>query len=167
MSYTDKFEAFSLIKNGSTYKLLPFSEQQNDQIKTTQDKTSTDKKTKQKKINKKSEQQEYDNNLKTKHKKQSTKNGKKNNNFVFLKKLKHFFNQNINTPFVVTNLKRFVFMIGKYILHNPFDVYNFLFLNKKQILKTNLINLTKILKLMNKKQMKFICKFAKKKLNNI
>ena len=52
MSYTDKFEAFSLIKNGSTYKLLPFSEQQNDQIKTTQDKTSTDKKTKQKKIKK-------------------------------------------------------------------------------------------------------------------
>jgi hypothetical protein len=50
MSYTDKFEAFSLIKNGSTYKLLPFSEQQNDQIKTTQDKTSTDKKTKQNKI---------------------------------------------------------------------------------------------------------------------
>ena len=48
MSYTDKFEAFSLIKNGSTYKLVHFSEQQNDKIKTTQDKTSTDKKTKQK-----------------------------------------------------------------------------------------------------------------------
>ena len=70
MSYTDKFEAFSLIKNGSTYKLLPFSEQQNDKIKTTQDKTSTDKKTKNKNKKIQSEKQEYDNNLNTKHKKQ-------------------------------------------------------------------------------------------------
>ena len=30
MSYTDKFEAFSLIKNNSTYKLFNFSEQQNE-----------------------------------------------------------------------------------------------------------------------------------------
>ena len=46
MSYTDKFEAFSIIKNGSTYKVLPFSEQQNKQIKTIQDKKSTNKKNK-------------------------------------------------------------------------------------------------------------------------
>ena len=105
--------------------------------------------------------------LDIKHKKHSKKEGKKYNNFIFLKKLKHFFNKNINTPFVVTNLKRFVFMIGKYILHNPFEVYNFLFSNKKQILKTNLISLSKILKLMNKKQIKFVSKFAKQKLNNI
>ena len=105
--------------------------------------------------------------MNTKHNKQSKTKGKKDNNFLFLKKLKHFFNQNINTPFVVTNLKRFVFMIGNYILHNPLEVYNFLFLNKTQIVKTNLINLSKILKLMNKKQIKFVSKFAKKKLKNI
>ena len=46
MSYTDKFEAFSIIKNGTTYKVLPFSEQQNKQITTSQDKNSTNKKTK-------------------------------------------------------------------------------------------------------------------------
>ena len=48
MSYTDKFEAFSLIKNGSTYKLFHFSEQKNDKIETTEDKTLTNKKTKNK-----------------------------------------------------------------------------------------------------------------------
>ena len=53
MSYTDKFEAFSIIKNGTTYKVLPFSEQQNKQITTSQDKNSTNKnkKTKLKKKN--------------------------------------------------------------------------------------------------------------------
>ena len=49
MSYTDKFEAFSIIKNGTTYKVLPFSEQQNKQITTSQDKNSTNKKTNKKK----------------------------------------------------------------------------------------------------------------------
>ena len=95
------------------------------------------------------------------------KKGEKYNNFIFFKKLKHFFNQNINTPFVVKNLKKFVFMIGNYILNNPFEVYNFLFLNKQKIIKKNLINLSKILKLMNKKQIKFVSKFAKKTLKNI
>jgi hypothetical protein len=51
MSYTDKFEAFSIIKNGTTYKVLPFSEQQNKQIKTSQDKNSTNKKTNKRKEN--------------------------------------------------------------------------------------------------------------------
>lgn len=58
-------------------------------------------------------------------------------------------------------------MIGNYILNNPFEVYNFLFLNKQKIIKKNLINLSKILKLMNKKQIKFVSKFAKKTLKNI
>jgi hypothetical protein len=49
MLYTDKFEAFSIIKNGTTYKVLPFSEQQNKQITTSQDKNSTNKKKKKKK----------------------------------------------------------------------------------------------------------------------
>jgi hypothetical protein len=53
MSYTDKFEAFSIIKNGTTYKVLPFSEQQNKQITTSQDKNSTNEKTNKKNKNKK------------------------------------------------------------------------------------------------------------------
>ena len=70
MSYTDKFEAFSLIKNGSTYKLVPFSEERNDKIKTTQDKPLKDKKNKNKNEKIQNEKQEYENNLNTKHKKQ-------------------------------------------------------------------------------------------------
>lgn len=166
MSYTDKFEAFSIIKNGSTYKVIPFSEQKSKQIETIEDENSAiNKKAKQK--TKTKTKKKYNKKFNIKHKKHSKKEIKKYNNFIFLKKLKHFFNKNINTPFVVTNLNRFVFMIGKYILHNPFEVYNFLFSNKKQILKTNLISLSKILKLMNKKQIKFVSKFAKQKLNNI
>jgi hypothetical protein len=167
MSYTDKFEAFSIIKNGSTYKVIPFSEQKNKQLETIEDENSTITKQAKKKTKKKIIKKKYNTKLDIKHKKHSKKEGKKYNNFIFLKKLKHFFNKNINTPFVVTNLKRFVFMIGKYILHNPFEVYNFLFSNKKQILKTNLISLSKILKLMNTKQIKFVSKFAKQKLNNM
>ena len=41
MSYTDKFEAFSIIKNGSTYKVIPFSEQKNKQLETIEDENST------------------------------------------------------------------------------------------------------------------------------
>ena len=41
MSYTDKFEAFSIIKNGSTYKVIPFSEQKNKQIEKIEDENST------------------------------------------------------------------------------------------------------------------------------
>ena len=167
MSYTDKFEAFSIIKNGSTYKVIPFSEQKNKQIETIEDEKSTITKKAKQKTNKKIKKKEYNKKLNIKHKKHSKKEGKKYNNFIFFFKLKQFFNKNINTPFVVTNLKRFVFMIGKYILHNPFEVYNFLFSNKTKILKTNLISLSKILKLMNKKQIKFVSKFAKQKLNNI
>lgn len=167
MSYTDKFEAFSIIKNGSTYKVIPFSEQKNKQIEKIEDENSTITQKSSQKQKQKIKKKEYNKQLNKEHKKHSKKQGKKYNNFIFLKKLKQFFNKNIKTPFVVTNLKRFVFMIGKYILHNPFEVYNFLFSNKKQILKTNLISLSKILKLMNKKQIKFVSKFAKQKLNNI
>jgi len=151
MAYTHKFEAFSLVKDGSIYKILPFNEQQKSTIETSQDKKTTNKTPKQKKKIIKNEKNENNNKLNIKNKKHFKKKGEKSNNFIFLNKLKKFFNKNINTPFVVTNLKRFVFMIGNYILHNPFEVYNFLFFNKKQILKTNLISLSKILKLMNKK----------------
>ena len=44
MSYTDKFEAFSLIKNGSTYKLFHFSDQQNEKIEKCEDEKETNKK---------------------------------------------------------------------------------------------------------------------------
>ena len=38
MAYTHKFEAFSLVKEGSIYKILPFNEQQKSTIETSQDK---------------------------------------------------------------------------------------------------------------------------------
>ena len=53
MSYTDKFEAFSIIKNGSTYKVIPFSEQKNKQLETIEDENSTITKQAKKKTKKK------------------------------------------------------------------------------------------------------------------
>ena len=89
---------------------------------------------KNKKIkNKKIEKKEYNINLNKKHKKHSKKKGEKYNNFIFLKKLKHFFNQNINTPFVVTNLKRFLFISFNIFVKLIKFVFKicFLFKNKK------------------------------------
>ena len=41
MDFAHKFEAFSLVKNGSIYKLLPFHEKQKNSIETNKDEKTT------------------------------------------------------------------------------------------------------------------------------
>ena len=58
-----------------------------------------------------------------------------------------------------------MFLINKRIFFNPSQIYKFLFFNKKKISNSNLYNLKKIFKIMNKIQIKMLCKYAKKKLS--
>ena len=84
MSYTDKFEAFSIIKNGTTYKVIPFSETKYQQIKTCQDKKSKIKQ-QTKKHKKKIEKKEYNFDLNKKHKKHGKKKVKNTITLFFFK----------------------------------------------------------------------------------
>ena len=131
---------------------------QNQLIKIMKKKKKIIKNKKISKINKESSSKQKNNKKKEKEKKSFI------DKFSFLKKLKKNFKNNKKTLFIVKNLKKFVFIVGKYILSNPLQVYKFLFLNKKEILKSNLLNLVKIFKLMNKKQKKMICFSAQNKL---
>lgn len=154
MSYLDKFEAFFITKKGNKYKLNHFDSKQIN--------TNGEKQNEQIKDKNKSNINENVDSKKPKKEKKEKQTFL--NNFSFLKKLKKFFKNNKKTAFIVKNIKKFVFIVGNYILSNPLQVYNFLFLNKKPILKTNLISLIKIFKLMNKKQKKSICFSAQNKL---
>ena len=62
-------------------------------------------------------------------------------------------------------LKKNMFLINNRIFFNPSQIYKFLFFNKKKISNSNLYNLKKIFKIMNKIQIKMLCKYAKKKLS--
>ena len=83
-----------------------------------------------------------------------------------MNKLKHFFEKNKKTVFLVKDITKFLFLVGKYNFINPKQIFKFLFLNKKKNLKSNLYNLKKVFKMLNNVQKKMICPFATKKLFN-
>lgn len=85
MSYTDKFEAFSIIKNGTTYKVIPFSETKYQQINTCQDKKSKNKTTNKKTKKNKIEKKEYNCNVNKKHKTHGKKKVKNTITLFFFK----------------------------------------------------------------------------------
>ena len=164
MSFADKFEAFTLIKHGSNYNLIPYSQ---DEFKNNVNQIKDEIKTNEKKKKKVSKKNIIKKVIVKKVQTKKNKKKKKKKNLYFLKKLKLFFNSNKKTQFLVKNIKKFVFMVGKFILNNPKGVYNFLFLNEKKILKSNLFQLKKIIKLMTTNQKKIICKLAMKKLSSL